>query len=107
LPRTDGVPAQLTQEAEPSFDYDEGPKIVPGRHPLYPPSFVRSGRKAWAYIEYTVTADGEFESVRVIQTSDKKFSGHIAAVIRRSKFQPAMLAGKPVRGTVRARFTLE
>lgn len=104
----DGTPSPEDDETPAVYtDFDVGPKLKMGKIPLFPPSFVRSGRKASALIRYTVSPEGKPETIEVLETTDQKFSGHIAAVIRRSSFRPATKNGAPVRGTVLVRITLE
>ena len=104
----DGMPSPEDDETPAVYtDFDVGPKLKLGKIPLFPPSFVRSGRKASALIRYTVSPEGKPETIEVMETTDQKFSGHIAAVIRRSSFWPATKNGVPVRGTVLVRISLE
>jgi hypothetical protein len=104
----DGIPSREDDETQALYtDFDVGPKIKLGKIPLFPPSFVRSGRKESALIRYTVSAEGKPETVEVLETTDQKFSGHIAAVMRRSSFRPATKNGVAVRGTVLLRISLE
>lgn len=96
-----------TPESSIVTGYDVAPRLQPSKYPLFPRSYVRAGKKASALIEYTVSAEGKAESVRILETDDPKFAGHLAAVIRHSEFKPGLKDGKAVRATMQVQFDLK
>ncbi len=77
------------------------PQVVSTVEPSYPANTVAGGT---VVLEVTVSASGEVKDVRVLQKAGG-FTQEAIAAVRKWKFKPASLDGKPVTASIPAAFS--
>ena len=85
--------------------YDEPPRMLSGKAPIYPIGKMLSGQGGSAVIAYTVGVDGKPRDVAVISTDNKSYSNHAVIALREWTFAPAKKDGVPVDARVEQTFT--
>ncbi|MBI3894810.1 MAG: energy transducer TonB [Acidobacteria bacterium] len=74
----------------------EPPQVIAAEEPVYPVNVVNPGT---VVLEVTLDPAGEIEAVKVVQAA-AGFNEEAQRVIRKWKFAPARLDGKPVRSVI-------
>ena len=65
--------------------------------PQYPQHLLNKGTEGWVLVEFTITASGTVEDIRVVDGEPKRvFDKAAIRSIKRWKFQPKIVNGKPV-----------
>lgn len=82
----------LAKSSEPSSPSFEPPEVVSSAEPVYPVMAMGPGTVVFAV---SINADGDIQDVKVVQNSEA-FQASALAAIKRWKFKPATLDGKPV-----------
>lgn len=77
-------------------DYDEPPRLISGRAPVYPIRAAISRRTAEVLLAYTIGADGVPRDFEVLETPDEVFARHAIIAVREWRYAPAILDGQPV-----------
>lgn len=78
--------------------------------PEYPPQAARSGLEGWVQLRFSITTGGTVADVVVVKSSDSVFDRAAVSAVKKWKYAPQMLSGKPVVTTgveVMLRFELE
>jgi protein TonB len=90
--------------------YDDNALATPMRpidpaKPEYPRELQMAGRCGSVDLQYIVGPDGRAEpgSIQVLTATEPAFGRSAAQSIQRSRFSPALIAGKPVRSRVKQR----
>lgn len=66
--------------------------------PKYPRGALNLGYAGWVELEFTITEEGLVEDIEVVHASHKRlFRREAIKAIRKWKFKPRTIAGKPVR----------
>jgi periplasmic protein TonB len=86
------------QEAPPDF---QPPQVISTVEPSYPANTVAGGT---VVLTVTVSPSGEIEDVQVLQGA-KGFTQQAKEAIRKWKFKPASLDGKPVAASIPVAFS--
>jgi TonB family protein len=92
------VLAKTNDRSSPSFD---PPEVASSVEPVYPVMAMGSGTVVPAV---SLNAEGDIQDVKVIQDSEA-FHASALAAIKRWKFKPATLEGKPVPSVVPVAFS--
>jgi protein TonB len=82
----------LAKTSEPSSPSFEPPEVVSSAEPVYPVMAMGPGTVVLAV---SINAGGDIQDVKVIQDSNA-FHASALAAIKRWKFKPATLGGKPI-----------
>lgn len=105
----DPMPAhQVTaflQVISPHAAYDTPPKFVKGYAPFYPEGEARNRHLGYAMAEFTVSANGTVNSVRILKATTLNFAEEAGYTVRDWHFDPALKDGRPVPVRVRLPFT--
>jgi TonB family protein len=64
--------------------------------PTYPPSAAAQGLEGYVIVEYTVTATGSTEDVRVVEGSSSIFDAAAVESAQKYKYMPRVIDGTPV-----------
>jgi protein TonB len=91
----------LAQTEEPTTPKFEPPTVVSTSEPVYPALAVGSGTIVLAV---SIDAEGEMQDVKIIKDTDGFRSSALDA-IKKWKFKPAMLEGKPVPSVIPVAFS--
>ncbi|RME35089.1 MAG: energy transducer TonB [Gammaproteobacteria bacterium] len=78
--------------------------------PVYPPRALRAGIEGSVTVEFTITPEGEVADPEIVKADPPKiFDRAVLRAIRKWKFQPKIVDGKPVarRAVQVIRFTLD
>jgi protein TonB len=86
------------QEASPRF---ESPQVVSTVEPAYPVNSVAGGT---VVLKVTISSSGEITDVRVLQEA-KGFTHLAIEAVRKWKFQPAKLDGRPITASIPVSFS--
>ncbi|MFP4071479.1 MAG: energy transducer TonB [Desulfovibrionales bacterium] len=86
-----------------------GPRFVETVMPRYPARAKRLGREAVVLLELTLDKQGELVGVEVLDGAGYGFDEEAVLAVKKSRFAPAMLDGKPVasRASLPIRFQLK
>lgn len=88
---------------------DRGLVVLSRPKPSYPRKAVQRRQEGWVKVAFTVTKSGTVTGAKVVTAKPKRvFDRSAVAAIRRWRFKPKMVAGKPVqtRATQLIRFNL-
>jgi len=88
------------QRQNPSLNF-QPPQVISTVEPSYPPNAVAGGT---VVLEVTVSASGEIKDVRVLRESSG-FTQQAIETVRKWKFKPASLEGKPVTASIPVAFS--
>jgi TonB family protein len=88
------------KEQKPSVGF-QPPQVISTVEPSYPANTVSGGT---VVLKVTVGASGEIESVRVMQEA-RGFTQQAIEAVRKWKFKPATLDGKPVMASMPVAFS--
>jgi TonB family protein len=75
----------------------QAPKILKSAPPKFPPAFRDARISGVAVVEFIINADGEPEEVQYSSASDKAFGEAACAAVKKFRYEPGMVDGKPVR----------
>jgi TonB family protein len=93
--------ALLIARAQKSELYFQPPQVVTAEEPSYPANTVAGGT---VVMNVTVSASGEIENVRVLRPAGG-FTQPALEAVRKWKFKPASLDGKPVTASIPVAFS--
>jgi TonB family protein len=88
------------KERGPSTDF-QPPQIISTVEPSYPANVIAGGT---VVLKVTVSSDGEIGDVNVLQEA-KGFTQLAIEAVKKWKFEPAKLNGKPVAASIPVAFT--
>jgi TonB family protein len=74
-------------------DYDQPPRLIRGRAPVYPIRAVISRREARVKLAYTVGEDGMPRDIEVLESPDEVFARHAIIAVRAWRYAPAIRDG--------------
>jgi len=72
--------------------------------PQYPPHLKRKRVSGLVEVEFVVTKEGFFQSIRILRTTHSDFADAVSKVLRRWTFHPGEKGGQPVKTRVRMDF---
>jgi protein TonB len=66
--------------------------------PVYPRAAARAGKEGWVKVAFTITAEGGVVDASVVESSPRRvFDRSALRAIRKWRFQPRLVDGKPVK----------
>jgi TonB family protein len=65
--------------------------------PSYPPAARRAGLGGRVTLRAVVSVDGSVESVEVVTSTNSLFDDAAVEAVRRWRYRPALMGGRPVR----------
>ncbi len=66
--------------------------------PIYPRAAARAGKEGWVKVVFTITAEGGVVDASVVESSPRRvFDRSALRAIRKWRFQPRLVDGKPVK----------
>ncbi len=66
--------------------------------PVYPRAAARAGKEGWVKVAFTITAEGGVVDAAVVESSPRRvFDRSALRAIRKWRFQPKLVDGKPVK----------
>jgi len=107
--RTAVTDARTAAEAARTVLAEGALKKTVGSPPVYPASAESHGVEGWVDVEFTVASDGSTRDAVVLDASPKGvFDSAVLNAVRRWRYEPRIVAGKPIdqRVKVRLRFKL-
>ena len=90
--------------AEKAASSDEPPRLVKGGQPKYPMEPFRKGVEGTVVIEFTVSAKGDPTDLKVVESVPGLDQAALDCV-KKWRFTPAKVAGKPVAAQAKAPVT--
>jgi TonB family protein len=90
----------FAREEKASWNF-QPPQVISTVEPSYPANTVAGGT---VILKVTVSSSGEIEDVRVLQEA-KGFTQQAIDAVRKWKFEPAKLDGKPVTASIPVAFS--
>ena len=74
--------------------------------PTYPPRAAARGLEGYALVEFTVTPEGDVADPRIIESSDPIFEPPTLDAVRKAKYKPRVVDGRPIAAEgIRNRFS--
>jgi TonB family protein len=86
---------RITQRLDRASGFKRGQTPVPTsiRYPEYPGEMERAGLAGKVVAEFTVTADGQVQDIKVIEASFPEFSAAVVATVKTWRFHPLSKMG--------------
>ena len=91
-----GVPGGLPGGVVGAASLDAPPAVVSRVTPEYPARLRRAGVEADVVLQLDVDVRGAVADVSVISSTDARFDEHAIAAVRRWRFAPGQVGGRPV-----------
>jgi protein TonB len=82
--------------ASPSEDFDTPPRLLKGKHPVYPIRRALAGQSGSAEISFVIGTDGKARDFEVLRADHDAFADHAIIAVRAWTFAPATKDGQPV-----------
>jgi TonB family protein len=89
-------PEGFNRRVEGFEGYDQPPRLIRGRAPVYPISAVISQRTAEVLLAYTIGEYGVPRDIQVLESPDEVFARHAILAVREWRYAPAIRDGRPV-----------
>lgn len=96
------APEPVKREVTFTGEYTRGqpgmqkPKMIKTVPPVYPRKFRYPGNEAYAIVEFIINAKGGTEQVQFSKASAEPFGEAACEAVRKWRFEPAKMEGKPV-----------
>lgn len=91
----------------PSPDFDTPPRLLKGKHPVYPIRRALAGQGGSAEICFVVGIDGKARDFEVLRADHDAFADHAIIAVRAWTFAPATKDGQPVAARVTHAFRFD
>jgi TonB family protein len=97
--------ASFLQVVSPRSAYDTPPKFVKGYAPFFPEAEGRKRQIGYALAEFTITAKGTANNIRILKATTPNFAEEAGYTVRDWHFAPAKKNGEAVAVRARLPFT--
>ncbi len=100
-----GCASETTNEGPP----DVQPKLIERVNPQYPLEMKQQGITGAVTVEYVIEKDGSVTDIKIVKSTDPRFSKEVVAAVSQWRFAPGMKKGRPMasRRQQTISFTLE
>jgi TonB family protein len=78
------------------LDHGNGPRPVKQSKPDYPRSALLNGEEGWVRLGFRVQPGGEVSDIEVLESSQRVFEKPALRAMKKWRFQPDTVEGKPV-----------